>query len=62
MHINCYTNAYLMIPASFCVFSLPNKKLIARFSELNSDSNELKEEVEIVQKRVEENDRLLKVG
>ena len=43
-------------------FSIPNKKLIARFSELNSDSNELKEEVEIVQKRVEENDRLLKVG
>lgn len=44
------------------LFSIPNKKLIARFSELNSDSNELKEEVEIVQKRVEENDRLLKVG
>lgn len=45
-----------------CFFLYLIKKLIARFSELNSDSNELKEEVEIVQKRVEENDRLLKVG
>ncbi|XP_078339559.1 serine/threonine-protein kinase TBK1-like isoform X1 [Crassostrea virginica] len=42
--------------------SLGMEKLSQRFSELNSDSNELKEEVEIVQKRVEENDRLLKVG